>query len=257
MDTLKNIILNDPFFAEEHTSNEDYDSMALLLAKLRIARPEFVQFTEKPKPRTVRLADNGKFTVEGEDGQYDSVEVLYDATTGPLHFDDSVAGSPEVEHKMDQFLFLRSEGGSARLLLGRDSDDAERAVAYAYYQFLVAARQWYKNPDDFFTSYDFLIRHPAFWHVHKSSNPVMEDEWVTDDGLSDMTVYTYKSEEDGKRFVGLEAGGVVRPDNIRFWRGDGLNVTKPTLDEAYIALASALDSEYDLTGTHRKKPSEG
>ncbi|MBC9705998.1 MAG: hypothetical protein H9W81_13700 [Enterococcus sp.] len=258
MDNIKDVVMNSDFFATEHDSDEDYDTMISLLANQGISLPSFAVIPESPAPRKVTLLDNGKFAMEGIDAEWDSVETLYDSTLKSLHFDDSVEKSSEVEHKMDQFLFLKAgEDGTSRLLMGRNANEELMSVAYAYYQFLVAARKWYQNPADFFASYDFLTRHPAFWHLEKSTNPVIGDSWVTDDGLTDLTIFTFVREADGKHYVGLEAGGVVRPENTRFWRNDGMDIFAPTMDQAYIDLAAALDKQYDLAGNARDKSSEG
>lgn len=248
--------MNSEFFTVPHDSNEDYDTMPSLLAQQGISLPSFVKIPKQTPPLAVKMLDNGKFVMEGNDTEWNSIEALYDSTKKSLRFDDNVENSPEVVQKMDQFLFLQPKDGSGRLLMGRGDSEELVAVTYAYYQFLVAARAWYENPNDFFTSYEFLIRHPAFWHVETSTNPAVEDSWVTDDGLKDLTIFTFVREADGKRYVGLEAGGTVRPQNNHFWRNDGMEIFKPTMDEAYIALAEALDKQYDLAGVPRSQEAE-
>lgn len=262
MNAINRIISDDPLFAEVRGDEETYDTMFSLLAERGISLPPFVEIKDKPQPRRVTLLGNGRFAVEGDNKEWESLEELYDQRDGELYFDESITASPQVAHKADQMVFLpktdennhgggRGRPGKSRVILGHDYDEERKSLAYAYYQFLVAARAWEKNPKDFFTSYEFMIRHPAFWHVQKSSNPAIADEWVTDDGLIDMTISTFKNEIEGKHYICLEAGGTVRPDNTGFWRNDGLEVHALTMNEAYIALAAALNNSYDLSGAKR------
>lgn len=253
MKTIEDIILDDPLFASLKTGSNDYDNMPALLAERGITLPPFVVLKNKPAPLKVGLLENGNFTVEGYDAEWDSLEELYDSRTEELNFTEEITNSPQVYDRIGQMILLNDmeREGTRRGLLGHDPDEDNVEMAYDYYRFLVAARAWFENRADFFTSFEFLIHHPAFWHLHKSTHPEMDDQWVTDDGLTNMNIFTFVSDEDGKHYVGLEAGGVVRPDNTRFWRNDGMNIARRTMDEAYIALADAVDKQYDLAGVPR------
>jgi hypothetical protein len=241
-----------------------------------------------PPPRwPTRLAHHGEgFVAVGPDGTATplgpDLEDAYDAVCGDpadVAFDPSVFQHlPEGAHS-----FLGSSigvptqdgSGSVRLLLAHTDEDRLRSLEDAWDDFLDADAAWRPNPADFYNSWTWLDRHPAFWIRSVRTLPGDEDwdhdrlwRWETSGYCAKIYLVPFR-DDDGQVVVSLEAGGRVRTeqrhiavDGERQWvtllntywthfHDYRLDTQAPTYEDGIVHLAGLVDRFFDTEGNER------
>lgn len=144
------------------------------------------------------------------------------------------------------------ERGTKQLFLTHDMQLYIDIVKDSFDTFLKLDRAWRRNKNSFFHAYQWLNHHPAYWTRFEK----MPWSWETEEGMMHVSMYVYKKTAREVSIV-LETGIPEMPrwSNIKFF-DPTLTVKAPTYEQAIIALARKIDSEYGITGEPRKPRSE-
>ena len=134
------------------------------------------------------------------------------------------------------------EANTNRLLSSFTQAEAEESLREEYVVFLELNEEYQANPDDWALAYNWLQKHPAFYHRSKEEGY----DWELNDGLTDLTHWVNRDADKPK--VVFEAGERVLPEATRFYRDDNLTVYADSFEEAYVLLAKKVNLYFDLNG---------
>jgi hypothetical protein len=216
------------------------------------------KMTWEPVKPTVLICfsvDSRMFYAKDQVGEYETLAEIYDAVDRrdvQVKFDESVRLSGEVEDFMGDDLSMigvRSERkGFRRILIGRGQEGQDTLDYSHYYHFLLQAKQWLADQDDFVKAYSFIQMHPAFWY-----RPIPERSpyhWATDNGHESVWVCVTRNDKN-EPVVMLEHGSSVEPEHTMHYHDFRLDVWAPTFEEAYIDLAKKTHKFFSLDGEER------
>jgi hypothetical protein len=225
--------------------------------------PDFVTFIDLPKEYTIVNKEEGFGIKERPKLSFAKVEEAYDYIRNKLN-GNPLFDTPLTLEKGDELLhgFLtlgsnRADNGSVRVLLGYSHKQEIKSMKRRYKAFLQTAKEYKKNPKDFYTAYTFLSEHPIFWH-RTVENP---NHWVTDNGLDSMWTFVTKTKTKKgklKTVVLLEHGPYLDTEaegkqytNVIPCHDIRLDTVASSYEKAIIKLAARVHKSYKKDGTER------
>lgn len=229
-----------------HTE-EDLDRFEDLADTIQL--PSFYTFAEpRPDYDGVIAGVDGGFTVEvvAPDGSivpgspFASLTAAYDTVRNLganiiFSGDKAAAGITR-----DSFITENSR----LLLISSDSRKVKNAK-YNFLLFLFATEEYYAKRDDFFTAYNWVLSHPAFWSVGRTS----PHYWNTNYGSASLEII--RNDKDELVYM-LEAGAAVEPERVMHYHDLRLDVYAPSFEDAYVQLADLVDKFFHVDGSERE-----
>jgi hypothetical protein len=213
--------------------------------------PAFVKFAS---PReALRIIDTGDaFKVEGRAETFALVSEAYDYIYDKLGleaiFDEAtlkrVAGDDQSTAGG-----IYMEPGTNRLLASYDANLHEDIVRDGYKEFLDAWRVYAKHPENFYVSYNYLNRHPAFWQGYKMKDDI---SWECDYGMGEAMISVYM--EEGLVRVLLEHGPYVDDLHKTHTIDPRIVSVDDSYEAAVILMAKRVNDFYDETGSEINRP---
>lgn len=120
---------------------------------------------------------------------------------------------------------------------------AKRLDYSVYFNWLNwTVRDYLKNPEDFYYSWNFIEGHPIFWHQHSPESR----RWSLKSGIHSMVLDVLR-DANGHTLFSLEHGPIVAGTNYTS-HDHYLDVYKGTYDEAVIEMASLVLKYYGIDG---------
>jgi hypothetical protein len=104
------------------------------------------------------------------------------------------------------------------------------------------------NPDDFYTAYNFLTHHPAFWIKNETGRSY---RWLTSKGLQQARMMLTRNDRTGGVTVALSHGRHKPDDYTSYGNDPAMTVHAATYEKAVIALAEKVHACVDLDGCKR------
>lgn len=249
---LDDSILNHPLLNYESEKTLEFDKIAEEMQKAGITYPSKITF-DKPET-TVRISySNGFYYVEDTRGMFNTLDEAYSyvqslENCGSI-FDQSILDLPGVESGLfgDDGITVKLPNGCVRLLFG--PTDNTNLYASEYRQYLMLAKNWFKNQDNWLAAYHFIGSHPIFWHRTRPDK--YPNEWVTDGGHTGMWVYPTQNDK-GEQVVMLEHGQSVEPTHQHHYHDPRLDVWGTSFEDAYIQMAKLIHKYFTVDGDERK-----
>lgn len=213
--------------------------------------PEFVSFGTPRKTvrildegdcyRVDRLTDNREFELPSQAYDYIRTELEADPVFDPADF-------TRHPSEIGPDTAFYAEPGTKRLLLVHTTADLAADLREDYSDWLAKNEAYAAAPDDFYTAYDWLDHHPAFWSGHAYKDG--EIMWETNFGLGHDAPSVFK-EPDGSVRVMLEAGPYTGEARAQHSLDTRLTSVAATYEAAIVLLASKVRKHYDETGAER------
>lgn len=253
---IRDSVLNNRFFDHEDTSVESYEKCKENLAKLGIFLPK-VTYSEPKLVVTLgydrktkafhQIIDENTIGPDYKDLRelYD----YYDHSKVDIDFDESILDSPVTKGSIGlDFISIKSKKRNfSRVLIS--VVDKKQLDVFHYFKFLCLAKKWIADKDNWVLAYNFIGRHPVFWHRTRTDK--FEHEWVLDDGYHSL--WTWVTTKDGKPVVCLEHGSSVPPNHDHYYHDTRLDVYGDTFEDAYIKLAKKIHQYFTIDGEEREE----
>lgn len=221
--------------------------------------------TPEPTPGVFHNPQSGTFSVKYGPvtlGEFDSIIDVYSFVHNDnrgIHFDETF-----IKYAKDNgmtayegMIFIpMPEGDSSYLFMEDDEQSMMDSLESEIESFINDEyAQYVKNHNGFIESFYFLNSHPIFWtRIVSPSGNKRRSLYIfdTQSGISKLFVYPEKS-SDGKNRVVVEGGETSKEDDYRqTCSNPAMRVSRPTYEEAIIALAQVVNSMFNEYGEYRE-----
>lgn len=149
----------------------------------------------------------------------------------------------------NKILFTVAEEGSGEsyLLLNHTDKDSLRALKISYYAAQRCIERYRENPGSFWSSYDLVATHPAFW-TRESDQPTFH--WNTATHAEELLLTPMRGEASEVRWD-IETGPHIPPDYTSRYLDYRLTVSAPSVEEAYVQLAAQIVKLFNDDGSEK------
>jgi len=250
---LNDDILNHSIFNQDGLPDDEssFLNIETILADAGVTYPTKVTW-EDPKPVvTIKyIKEYGVFAAEGIREQWDSIVDAYDSLDKKnvdIEFDESIRESLEVDtdSNLTMLSIKQKDSKFHRALIGRVNS---RPLDFnTYYSFLLTAKEWLTDQNNWVLAYNFIQEHPAFW-----SRPRPEQypyEWDFDGGHGSLWIGV-STNKDGP-VVMMEHGASVPPLHNHHFHDFRLDVWAPNFEDGYVQMAQKIHKFFSLDGEDR------
>jgi hypothetical protein len=250
---LNDDILNHAIFNQDGLPDDEssFHNIETILADAGVTYPAKVTW-EDPKP-VVTIKYNkeyGVFTADGMRERWDSIITAYDSLDKrnvDIEFDESIRESPEVDDDSGlTMLGIKQKGTNFhRGLIGRV--DSRPLDFNTYYSFLLVAKAWIADQDNWVLAYNFIQLHPVFWSCPRPEQ--YPHQWDFDSGHGSLWV-AVSTNKDGP-VVMMEHGSSVPPRHNHHYHDFRLDVWAPSFENGYVQMAQKVHKFFTLDGEER------
>lgn len=149
--------------------------------------PDFVTFINVPKEYTINNRSDGYTLEEKPKLLFSTVAEAYHYVRNELNGNPLFAKNIYVEEgaSLSDGMYTCKKDKKTKtfeVLMSWSHKERVSWLLDEYKEFLKLAKSYSKNKNDFYTAYQFLQQHPAFWHRFESSYNL----WETQNGLEHL-----------------------------------------------------------------------
>ncbi len=260
--------------------DSDYsNTKKLILSEVEL--PEFYSLGEEKPVYQILVEAAERFVIsylsseggaeqsELEKPIWDNIEEAYDYVGDSLNGNVRFAGNPELLSWWEGsnstmrgsikeewnwgsvFLPYDSKKKGSRLLLSHTDSDSLYLEKQSYLEYVLLAKEYEKNPLDYYLAWHFVDGHPAFWYVNHTNDEGKQlwgKEYLTGGKL---WISISRDPATGKIVTMVESGSAVPPERKEFYHDPRLDVYTETYEQAIIELASLVHKFFDIDGSER------
>ena len=249
---LDDSILDHHILSYEAEETLKFENIAEEMQKAGMTFPSKMTFDEPEIPTRISYS-NGFFYVEGIRGMFKTLEQAYDHVRSAKNcgavFDESVRELPDIEGGFldEDGITMNLPNGMQRIFFG--PTDNTNLDAAKYRQYLMTAKEWLTNQDDWLMAYSFIEDHPIFWH--RSRPEEFPNQWNTSEGHNGMWVAPARNDK-GEVVVMLEHGRSKEPAHQYHYHDPRLDVWGSSFEDAYIQMAKKIHKYFTVDGDERE-----
>lgn len=185
--------------------------------------------------------------------EYSNVVEAYDETVKKygknIFFDESLAKKEKLVHNL--ISVDANSNGDRRILLSYCDTSRLASLEEGYREFLEYAEKYKEKPEDFWNSYGFLVRHPAFWVKCEMCDCTFNWSVINSEIFR---VAPYRDHEDGSKIVWRIYCGEHDSEFTEYVDNPALEIEADTAEDAFIKLAERVNTVFSLEGDKTPNP---
>jgi len=222
--------------------------------------PEFVTFINVPEEYTIQSKDDVYTLEEKPKLKFQTVAEAYHYVRNELDGNPLFAKNLQVEDgaELSDGMYVCKKDKKTKtfeVLMSWPHEERVYWLVESYKAFLKLAKKYSKNQNDFYTAYQFLQKHPAFWHRFE----VNPNYWETDEGLEALWMSVRQNKKGKVEFL-LEHGIYMDADRDDLFithvvasHDSRIDSWASTYEKAIVKLAKKVLKYYKLDGSEKKK----